>query len=470
MKHRKTYYQIQDLLSRSEGSPVIVLVGLRKVGKTTALKTLSHDVNGLYHNCQDKADFPEVIRGFFESDKAFLCLDEIGNITQFDEFVENLQQDLVDTGKKLIITSSSYGAMRQLSTGRLGARCYMVEMFPLSFEEYLYFSNKISKYGEAYEPTAADIEDFYRLKDIPSLMRFIINEDYMRGVFDEAVISHQNQLSIVQDIVLNETECMTVIDILAYSLNEKIPMKRFDKYNLESIGGQEFGYRHFSMDLSPAIVYKAHKLSPHISPERLAKIIAYMYYNGFLFIDTVMNEDFCQNPYDACKSLAEVRTRKDLEVILSEYTFSVVSPLLYTRLLADVERIVDELVHYPRIAGKLFELTFKSEALYKDGFKLHHTSRKYQTSDPLTKNVTAEVDLIVTNSSNMPNTIVELTTDASTKTKHHLMEVFPDIEVRRILTDTPGTYQKDNKAFWRIGYPKALLMASDDNYYPELHP
>jgi hypothetical protein len=141
----------------------------------------------------------------------------------------------------------------------------------------------------------------------------------------------------------------------------------------------------------------------------------------------------------------------ELEALLKKYTFSVISPLIYTRLMVDLEDIADKLCDNPGIFGTLYELTVKSESVYNKGYNIYHSSHKYSL-------LPVEVDLWEN------GLLLEATIRHKTDKEHNIDKVLTDYELLRILTDNTGKFYF-NGIFYRIGYPKALLMLSNGTIY-----
>jgi hypothetical protein len=123
----------------------------------------------------------------------------------------------------------------------------------------------------------------------------------------------------------------------------------------------------------------------------------------------------------------------------------------------DLENIVGEKYTMKSLSGQLFELAVKSEAVYGESSYLSHTSYKYTTAD-------ARVDLVIYSTSLQNGLLLEASGGYKTDEKHYVDKIFPNAAFIRIVTDEPGVFEF-NDVFYRIGYPKALLMISNDSIY-----
>lgn len=156
---------------------VIVLTGMRRVGKTTAVRWLLDQIsssNKLYLDLErldQRAAFGEsnydlVLnflsnRGLDLSQPAFVALDEI----QYVPNVPSVVKYLVDTHRiKFILTGSSSYYLKNFFTESLAGRKVVFEMFPLSFGEFLNFKGLPYRRRTDFEDMVFDPYEYERLK------------------------------------------------------------------------------------------------------------------------------------------------------------------------------------------------------------------------------------------------------------------------------------------------------------------
>lgn len=136
---------LSDLKSLIAAPQVVVITGLRRVGKSTLLKQIAEKYlknNYYFVNFEDERlinfqvkDFDllhETLISLFGEKKAFL-FDEIQNVPQWERFVRRLH----DHGYKFIVTGSNASLLSQELGTRLTGRSIRVELFPFSFREFL---------------------------------------------------------------------------------------------------------------------------------------------------------------------------------------------------------------------------------------------------------------------------------------------------------------------------------------------
>jgi len=456
VKYRKAFFEIEKALM-NDAYGVITLIGLRKTGKTTILKQLAEKYHGYYLDFKASKDPDNDYLDLYEREENLVLLDEIGYLPGFDAYFTNLERDIKSVGKKVVITSSSYGTLKQLASENLGGgRSHTTELFPLSFEEYLYFSGVITDYGEEYEPAEQDLQNFYRLINVPAGMDFVIDKEYFDTVFTDIEVARANSLCAVRDVYLEKKHYASVLDIIAYTLNYPISIKRFQGARIAS---QEFGKEVKGLPISESLISLANNIVNkmtsgsfrNIGVPDLAYIIAYLYHSGFLFVDLRCDEQSCQSIDRIKHDLYLVKGLEDFTQVLSKYTFSVISPLLYTRLMINLEDIAGKLCNERSIFGQLYELSIKCEVIYKNGYDRMHYSYKYKIRD-------IEVDLW------QNNLLLEASISNKDTNSHSVDKVLADYQVIRVLTDYAGKFSF-NGVYYVIGYPKALLMISNGTIF-----
>lgn len=135
-------------LDKSIKTPhVIVITGLRRVGKSTLMVQIAKKYLGddfYFINFEDErllnfrvSDFDllyETFLSLFGEKKTFL-FDEIQNVPQWERFVRRLH----DQGYKFIVTGSNASLLSQELGTRLTGRSVRIELYPFSFQEFLTF-------------------------------------------------------------------------------------------------------------------------------------------------------------------------------------------------------------------------------------------------------------------------------------------------------------------------------------------
>jgi uncharacterized protein len=194
MHPRAIYPELEAHLSQPQ---VTVITGMRRVGKTTALKHLLQQVpheNKLYLDLEriefrhlfHQSSYLEIVRGLGTlgldiTKPAVLALDEI----QLVKHLPSIIKSLYDTYKlKCIVSGSSSYYLKNHFTESLAGRKQVFEMWPLDFREFLQFK-------QAWQPQL----DLLRMQPIEQ-MHYIqfssLYEEYLRyGGFPEVVLTEQ---------------------------------------------------------------------------------------------------------------------------------------------------------------------------------------------------------------------------------------------------------------------------------------
>ena len=235
-------------------------------------------------------------------------------------------------------------------------------------------------------------------------------------------------------------------DIICYTLNRQFRAVRFGGTN---VGFQEFGEdKAKTLDLSDSLIALANSKTLNLKPQSIAKIIAVLYRSGFLFVDTAFGEA----PDYAVRDLLAVKDTGNLIAVLKRYIFSVVSPLLYTRLLADIEDQAEILYTNQTLKGRLYELAVKAEDIAQRGYMEFPCSYYYQDASG------QEIDLITKC----------MAFEATVETKAEGNFIVDSFELEhkmiRVLTDVEGV-SVDDAHYNRIAYPDALLALSSGAIY-----
>lgn len=149
MKIRKIISQVEKQLTSKE---IVVLTGMRQVGKTTLLKHLFNQVkstnkvyldleNPLYRKIFEEENYDLIWQnlaqfGVNKKSRAYLFLDEIQNVPQLPSIVKYLFDHYQ---VKFFLTGSSSFYLKNLFSESLSSRKLIYELFPLDFAEFLIF-------------------------------------------------------------------------------------------------------------------------------------------------------------------------------------------------------------------------------------------------------------------------------------------------------------------------------------------
>ncbi|WEA00939.1 ATP-binding protein [Mucilaginibacter sp. SJ] len=226
MKVRGIY---QALLEHSTKKQVTVITGMRRVGKSTAVKYLLSQLdngNRLYLDCErieirvmfSSTHYENIkneleLMGLDFSLPAVIALDEI-------QLVENLPSvikyfyDTYDI--KFIVTGSSSYYMKNRFSESLAGRKRIFEMYPLSFSEFLDFKGKTPPGVAKYAWKVFDVAWYNRFQAAYT--------EYIRfGGFPEVVLEENpaDKVELLRDIINSYIE-IDVKLLSDYSLSEEL--------------------------------------------------------------------------------------------------------------------------------------------------------------------------------------------------------------------------------------------------------
>lgn len=219
----------QKLQKYSKLSEIVVITGLRRVGKSTLLQQLRRESSesDYYINFDDDRlvhfeleDFQVLLELFIELyglQKTFY-FDEIQNIAGWETFVRRLH----DQGNKIYVTGSNATLFSQELGTRLTGRYLQLEMYPYSFAELLH--DQFVDLGEIITTeerglVARAFANYYEIGGIPPYV-------------------HSKEIEVLQSLY----ESVLYRDIITrYKLSNDRPIKELVYYFASNVG-KEFSY------------------------------------------------------------------------------------------------------------------------------------------------------------------------------------------------------------------------------------
>lgn len=200
---RKLYKEIQKYIDSKEA---IIVTGMRRTGKTSLFNFIYEHIssnNKLFLDLENPLNqkyFEEInyekIKASLEflgldfNEKAYIFLDEIQLIKKLPQIVKYL---IDHYNIKCFLTGSASFYLKNLFTESLAGRKYLFELYPLDFEEFLFFKNaKIKLPSEADKITEAIFDTMDPLYD----------EYLYFGGFPEVVLktNHEEKKKSLEDI------------------------------------------------------------------------------------------------------------------------------------------------------------------------------------------------------------------------------------------------------------------------------
>lgn len=265
------------LLHHSKKKQVTVITGMRRVGKSTAVKYILQQLdhqNYIYLDCErieirimfNVPNYEEIkneleLLGLDFSKPAIIALDEI-------QLVENLPSVIkyfYDTYHiKFIVTGSSSYYMRNKFSESLAGRKRIFEMYPLSFKEFLQFKNADDTPYDKYAWKLFNKAWYNKYKDLyAEFIRF--------GGFPEVVLeeNQDDKIELLKDIINSYIE-LDVKLLSDYSISE-------DLYKLVKLLASRAGNK---------VDYTKISSVAGINRQKVASYIQLLEYTYFIYLAT----------------------------------------------------------------------------------------------------------------------------------------------------------------------------------------
>jgi hypothetical protein len=332
-KERIAVQEIRDKLKRKK---IIILSGLRKLGKTTALRQLEKtEGDALYVDCRNKNDHIK-IDAFLKQGMGLLLLDEFNYHPNCYHLSEEIAEIVDRTEMRAVLTSSSVHFCNVLSFQTLGGgRSCLVRMPLFTFAEFLLFSDRISSYTDLTGISEADWFDYTDYRGPIGLPE--IDARYVQSLVEEINLAYENYPVYFGDLELSESDVRNALSLLTYNLHYPT---RFDKVIDPLIGGKEMSeadrlafradvenYNCFSITEAALNMTELLKLNP----TQIGKALYFLLWSNLL-VGTAVNTDFSFTGLPKLDTIS----KDTLNALFKDYQFTVVNPLLYSA-------IVDEL-------------------------------------------------------------------------------------------------------------------------------
>lgn len=192
---------LKDILKFLEDKRIIIISGMRRVGKSTLLLEIMHKLNSLrknycYVNFEDESflnfeakDFEKLHEILMEiyGVTNYYFFDEIQNIANFESFVRRLQDD----GKKIFLTGSNSSLLSKEFGTKLTGRYKLFELYPFSFGEFLVKNNAdLDENFKFTTETKSKIKPLFKsYMEFGGIPEYLDNKDpdYIRTIYDNII-------------------------------------------------------------------------------------------------------------------------------------------------------------------------------------------------------------------------------------------------------------------------------------------
>ena len=274
---RETY--LKNLLALRATKDIILITGLRRIGKTTLMKMVIHslikdydikpshifyislDFYGLEHYSilQIVEEFLK-IQGISTGQKTFLFLDEVAYKKDFGLQLKNLY----DTFNVKIYASSSSASVLKDEKALLTGRERIIEVLPLTFQEFLKFRDISIKKADnhLFEQT------FLKYMEVGGMPEYVLTSDpeYIKQLIDDIIykdiISRHN--------IKNETTVRDFFRLLMERVGKQVSLNKISKILGISVDTAKRFLGYFSASFLIYPVERCGKLNERIkSPKKV---------------------------------------------------------------------------------------------------------------------------------------------------------------------------------------------------------
>jgi hypothetical protein len=206
---------LAQLRTRIESPEIVVVTGMRRVGKTTALTMLFNEIssrnkafidieNPIEQRIFEEKDFNNIwanleAYGISNREKSYLFLDEIQAMPAIVKAIKYLY-DHSGQGRKIkfFLTGSSSFYLKNLFPESLAGRKRIFELNPLDFEEFLVFKGRSRRFSDAFADKEREKNEIRFEKN-----RKLYDEYLLWGGFPQVVLENDpaEKTAQLKDIV-----------------------------------------------------------------------------------------------------------------------------------------------------------------------------------------------------------------------------------------------------------------------------
>ncbi|MBA2862209.1 ATP-binding protein [Methanococcus maripaludis] len=279
-------------LKLPETNKAISVVGIRRSGKTSILMKLFKETeNAIFFPLDDDRVFPvtldtlqeivKVSKEIYPNEKITFFFDEIQEIENFELVIKRLVEK---EDYKVYLTGSSSKLLSKEIATQLRGRSLSVEVFPLSFKEYLDFK-KITLTDILTEQEHANIlnnlENYLNYGGFPEIVLEEENrEDILKNYFDMVVYK-----DIIERYNVKNTDSLRLfLKFLINSNTKKVSINKLAN-NFKSMGfsvSKNTLYEYLSHLNDSYVIFPLKKYAYSLKESSLSLMKSYVIDNGFI--------------------------------------------------------------------------------------------------------------------------------------------------------------------------------------------
>ena len=483
-KKRLLYSELEQFINTTNSSPIALISGMRRTGKTALFAQIAREYQNqksvLYLNFRDEQVYSscgnveaertaeQALYMFLEKpDHEIILLDEVTCLEDYETLCANLF-DLAAAERggwkyKVLATCSSPFHIKVLSSGALGGSRSRLYYLPvIKFVEYLHLTTDYITYDDYRNVNAQDFENYLDLKNLPEDMLRTFDEDYFLNYYEELSGSDNNTMNRAGESRLTSDDLTHFSNMLAYQIAGRISYDKLlknnpGKYELAAFGGR----KKFAIELTDCILEVSKTGVKHlissIGHSSLARLLHFLLKSHVINAETELNlED--ENSMDIgliMGLLNKNTTHGELVKLFDKVSFSLNSPLLYTRLGKDIlDRAGFSWAEFSSLPpesknslyGNLLELYIRGGVSELNSKSLPFTSTKLSMSQ------VAEIDIV----NHRLGLLCETTMANKDGTALHIATRYKDYGLIRVCA-TADLYDV-KECYYQIPYPLLCCM------------
>lgn len=257
---------LNQLIETKDLNLIKVITGVRRSGKSTLLLQFKDyltnsgiDKNNIIYMSFESAEWYDIknyrdlynyIKSKYNGTKLYLLLDEVQNIGEWEKAVNSF---LVDIDADIYVTGSNANLLSSELTTLLAGRVYTVQIYPLSFAEYIQiypFKNNEDKYKmfDKYlkfggMPMLASLNDNERLmvNYLSDIKDVVLKKDIIARNKIKDIVFLDNLLQYMSTVIGTLINPSSIAEFMKKN-GSSIDNETVDKY-LKMIGNAYFIYR-----------------------------------------------------------------------------------------------------------------------------------------------------------------------------------------------------------------------------------
>ena len=464
-KERLIVQQLRNFIRSDSDYTVALLAGIRRIGKTTALRQLELEFAGaVYIDCIVSGD--EAIQAAISNPGTkLLLLDEITLLDDFECAAQHIYDMTAGHGRtiKVIMSGSSAAHITRLRESKLGGgRARLFRLPPIMFIEYLYMTGKIPSYSDYGAVNNNYFADYLLLKDLKSNLRVHFDGAYFNNFYTDTQIANEASSLTSSTIELADGDLQAMADMIAYKLSEdrsyaKTIAPKVATREFRSLEKQGVPLDRSSVDLSNVFVSISIDHLTGVTASDKGRILAFLLWSGIASVEFTKVDEIAQlrAVHNILGALKSAKSDDDLKEIFNQVSICFTSPLFYTRLGRDIfKRMQVQGIEEKDLAtGSLLGMML--ETYVRGGFTGRDEISAIQTSVKLNYVGVGEVDIYC----KYGRLLCEVAKGYKKPESVHLNKYFKGTPHIRVLT-TENEYMKpiDGAGYYKIPYAKFCCM------------